>query len=257
MMRRITNYIHRYNHIPEEQVAINFYPVPYAISLRERKEKYYYEDKYHKLSLQDRMITVFTDKPQSGGALNEGEIMLLIDRNSKKDDGKGISSVNFEKQSSKSYFKVGHVVVFGRSIYKGENDMNGILTRRFVRNYYHNVPLIVNGIEKKALKEKSSVNELFKVSDRIVKKIQVVKENVIVVQFYCDYDWFFMGDVEKECTVEMEIEKVKERKMKVVTDGNGISKIREVLNGEEKGESRDKIYTLMNNEFLFLYLMWE
>jgi hypothetical protein len=203
------------------------------------------------------MITVFTDKPQSGGALNEGEIMLLIDRNSKKDDGKGISSVNFEKQSSKSYFKVGHVVVFGRSIYKGENDMNGMLTRRFVRNYYHNMPLIVNGIEKKALKEKSTVNELFKVSDRIVKKIQVVKENVIVVQFYCDYDWFFMGDVEKECTVEMEVEKVKERKMKVVTDGNGISKIREVLNGEEKGDSGDKIYTLMNNEFLFLYLMWE
>ena len=257
MIRRITNYIHRYNHIPEEQVAINFYPVPLAISLRERKEKYYYEDKYHKLSLQDRMITVFTDKPQSGGALNEGEIMLLIDRNSKKDDGKGISSPNFEKHSSKSYFKVGHVVVFGRSIYKGENDMNGMLTRKFLRNYYHNVPLVVNGIEKKALKEKSSVNELFKVSDRITKKIQVVKENVIVVQFYCDYDWYFMGDVEKECTVEMEVEKVKERKMRVVVDGNGISKIREVLNGEEKGESGDKIYTLMNNEFLFLYLMWE
>ena len=84
-----------------------------------------------------------------------------------------------------------------------------------------------------------------------------MKENVVVVQFYCDYDWYFMGDVGKECTVEVELERRKGRKIRVVEDGNGLSKIREVLNGEEKGDSGDRKYTLMNNEFLFVYLMWE
>ena len=257
MMRRVSNYIHRYNHTPEEQVAINFYPVPFAISLRERNDKFYYENKYHALTSQDRMITVFTDKPQSGGALNEGEIMLLIDRNSKQDDGKGIGCINFEQHSSRSFFKVGHIVMFGNSIYTGEKDVNGVLAKKFVYNYYHNVPFVVNGIEKKIWNERSAWDEVFKVSERVIRKVQVVKENIVVVQFYCDYDWYFMGDVGKECTVEVELERRKGRKIRVVEDGNGLNKIREVLNGEEKGDSGDRKYTLMNNEFLFVYLMWE
>ena len=156
MIRRIKdfNYHNISNYEIYETVANNFYPVSRVISIREKKIKDYNEDSYNGLSINDKILSIYVDRPESGGALQNGEIMLLIQRNSIYDDGKGIVTPNFESESSNIYFRVTHFLMFGSSIFS--YDLYGLLTQKFMNNYFQssifigkssNVILLINDLK--------------------------------------------------------------------------------------------------------------
>ena len=259
MMRRVSGYIHSYEHTFEEKVAVNFYPVPTSISIREKDNKYYGKNRYDELRKDDRMITIFPDRPQAGGALKEGEIMLIITRNSLRDDGKGIGSNLNERHSNNNYFKVSHVIQFGNSIFKDDNF--GMKTKSFFYNYYHNSPLMLK-MEKndKVNTIKSNLNEMYKVTENIRQNFQVVNDKIIIIQFYADEDYYFMNN--KDSTGMITLLNKKLQGVNILVDFNGVQSLNlDTLNNMQQFPEFFKTNTqtiaLKQNEFAFVYFYFK
>ena len=249
MIRRIKdfNYHNISNYEIYETVANNFYPVSRVISIREKKIKDYNEDSYEGLSINDKILSIYVDRPESGGALQNGEIMLLIQRNSIYDDDKGIGTSNYESESSKIYFRVTHFLMFGSSIFS--YDLYGLLTQKFMNNYFQssifigkssNVILLINDLKNN-----------FIVSESITSFFDIINEKLIIVQFYFDYDYYFTNDFNvKGGVVTILFNNLMIKNIRF--DGNGVL-------CEEGGQkflssSNNKHFRLERNEFLFVYL---
>ena len=249
MIRRIKDY--NYHNISNykiyEKVANNFYPISKVISIRERKIKDYNENSYEGLSIKDKMISIYVDRPESGGALKNGEIMLLIQRNSISDDNKGIGCPNYELESNKIFFRVSHFLMFGNSIFL--YDFNGLSTQKFMNNYLHSSIFIVKSINNILL-----INEfknVFILSEFIQISFDIINEKLVIVQFYFDYDYYFTNDYNvKGGIVTILFKNLIIKSIRF--DGSGIL-------CEEGGKnflinSNEKHFRLEKNEFLFVYL---
>ncbi len=249
MIRRIKdyNYHNVSNYQIYEKVANNFYPISKVISIREKKIKDYNENSYEGLSINDKIISIYVDRPESGGALKNGEIMLLIQRNSISDDNKGIGCANYENESNKIYFRVSHFLMFGNSIFL--NDFNGLLTQKFMKNYLQSSIFIGQSTNRILLINEFKNN--FILSEFIQTFFDIISEKLIIVQFYFDYDYYFTNDYNVNggiVTILFNNLMVKSIRF----DGNGIL-------CEEGGKNflnniNEKHFRLERNEFLFVYL---
>ena len=79
------------------------------------------------------MITVYNDRPQSGGVMSQGQILLLIHRFSTEDDDRGVEEPIYEVSSASKYFRVRHVLTFSNNI-----------NQNYFENLYQNKPILVS-----------------------------------------------------------------------------------------------------------------
>jgi len=117
MMRRFKDYREGYDYFVTDPVAGNFYPVNSMISFRDRNNYKYTEDHkkndYLDINYNDRMITYLNDRSQSIGVMKKGEIIIIQNRHSYRDDWKGLEEIMKENHSFKTYFKLKSFLVFG------------------------------------------------------------------------------------------------------------------------------------------------
>ena len=131
MMRRYKDFRSGWEYYVTDPVSANFYPINYAISIREKGKFDYNENDYFGVREDDSMITIFTERSQSGGVMKQGEIMLLMNRFSKSDDWKGLNENLYEKISLNSLFRMKNWISFSSHFNK-----------RQVYDYIHNRPTI-------------------------------------------------------------------------------------------------------------------
>ena len=261
MMRRVVNYRHTYNHTFNEKIANNFYPVTTAMSIRNRKDKYYFEDKYTSLSRMDKMITVFSDRPQSGGALKKGEMMLMLLRSGLVDDVRGVNERLYETMSSRIYFKIANFIMFGRTMFA--KDLQAYETMNFVYNYMHNSPMLF-----KAKKEfpdiHSYLDNMVMVSNNVIHNIQILSDNEAVLQFYNRYDYYFTNEANPSGgMVSLRVDRKK--KISMTIDYNGVNclnteSLRKAdTNGflKQSSKSHSLDFIVKPNDFVFVHIVFE
>ncbi len=128
MMRRYKDF-RVWHYTITEPVASNFYPVNYAISIREKKiKKEYTNYDYDYISNDDRMLTVFNDRSQSGGAMDIGSVMLILNRFSKKDDWRGVGEAIYEEDSFPYNYRVKNW--YAVSNYYNKSQINDFIHQR-------------------------------------------------------------------------------------------------------------------------------
>jgi len=113
MMRRIKDFRASYNYTITEKLASNFYPVNSMISLFERKTMNYTSDDFENVDYGSRKITLLNDRAQSGGAMEEGEIIMIHNRHSTKDDRRGLADGIYETSSFDIQFRINNYLIFG------------------------------------------------------------------------------------------------------------------------------------------------
>lgn len=113
MMRRIKDFRSSYEYKVTEQLASNFYPVNAMISLFDRRGEKYEDQEFKNESYKSRKVTVLNDRAQSGGAMEPGEIIMIHNRHSNRDDRRGLADGIYENHSFNVYFRVNNYLVFG------------------------------------------------------------------------------------------------------------------------------------------------
>lgn len=129
-IRRFKDYRELYKFNITEKVASNFYPINSIISLRERSNKTYkhnfHKNQFEGLSEKDRIISIMNDRPQSGGVLRRGEIIIIQNRFSNIDDWKGLEEPLWEEESLEDFFSVKNYLIFNKEINQTNMDINYI-----------------------------------------------------------------------------------------------------------------------------------
>jgi lysosomal alpha-mannosidase len=155
MMRRFKDFRQGWKYEITDKVSGNFLPVNAKMSIRERKNYKYSEKDYEGLDPYDRMITVYNDRPQSGGVMTTGHMMFLVHRFSTMDDRRGVGEPIFENSSANTYFRTKHIIVFDNSV-----------DQSYFENFYQNKPAIVSlGEYNKNLSIESDLNKLFELKN--------------------------------------------------------------------------------------------
>ncbi len=117
MMRRFKDFREGYEYNVTDPVAGNFYPVNSMLSFREHNDFVYSDgyksNDYQNLNENDRMVTYLNDRSQSVGVMKPGQIIIIQNRNSYKDDWKGLEEVIHENNSFETYSKLKSYIVFG------------------------------------------------------------------------------------------------------------------------------------------------
>ena len=261
MKRRISD--HRsYQYTFNDIIASNFYPVSTKISIREKQNKTYTPKQKSFLTSQDKQITIFTDRPQSGTSIREGEIMLLILRSSLTDDVRGVNEKLYESKSSRFYFKISHFIMIGSSIYtESPSVKNRYRSLQMVYNSLYRTPLLFKEHYKYAMT--SRLNEMFIISDNVLRNVDIVNDMFVVVQLYRMYDYYFT--MEKEEYGGLVTVRISDEKVKISVDYNGMKCV-DVRNNILLREKTKKgflqvlnndvnmNFRLNKNEFIFVYL---
>ena len=245
MERRVRDYKYHYDYKVEDPVASNFYPVVSSISIREKKVKKYCMNKYDCLSLDDKMISVFPDRPQSGGILRKGEIIMLINRNSFNDDDKGIGANLFEEHSTNNLLRLTHMIMFGTSIYQEKND--NYKSVQFFYNYNLNSVALMR-LEFKTETLKSLIGEAIIYSENIRVYFEIFSDQLIIAYFQNFNDYFYSG-TRKEG--EILIDTTKLDKIIIAEDRTG--SYFNVFHNVKEEDCVFKKYTLQENEGTFIY----
>jgi hypothetical protein len=261
MKRRISD--HRsFQYDFNDIIASNFYPVPTKISIREKHNKTYTPNQKSFLTTQDKQITIFTDRPQSGTSIKEGEIILLILRSSLSDDCRGVNEKLYESMSSRFYFKISHFIMIGNSIYTDNiNVQNKYRSLQMIYNSLYRTPLLFKEHYKYEIT--SRLNEMFVVSDNVLRNVDIVNDMFVVVQLYRMYDYYFT--MERDEYGGLVSVRVNDDKIKVSVDYNGMKCV-DVKNNILLRENTKKGFLQMlnngvnmnfrlnKNEFIFIYL---
>ena len=194
MMRRYKDFRGGWEYYITDPVSSNFYPVNHAISIREKTNFDYYENDYDALRDDDSMITIFTERSQSGGVMKNGEIMLLMNRFSKEDDWKGLEEGLYEKISLETNFRMVNWVSFSSNFNKKKIDdyihkrptiFSFSLSPRFHKNF-----LLKEFISEKFSLE-SKINDIISYDPCLVVTYHVMSENLVFVQAYNNNDPYF------------------------------------------------------------------
>ncbi|XP_025835230.1 lysosomal alpha-mannosidase-like [Agrilus planipennis] len=91
IMKRVRDFRPSWNFSIDEYISSNYYPITSKILIRDEKN--------------DLEVAVLTDRGQSGTSLNDGEVELMLHRESKVDDGLGV-----EEELQELAYGVGLVV---------------------------------------------------------------------------------------------------------------------------------------------------
>jgi hypothetical protein len=261
MKRRISDY-RSYQYNFNDIISSNFYPVTTKISIREKSNKTYTNNQKSYLTTNDKQITIFTDRPQSGTSIKEGEIILLILRSSLSDDCRGVNEKLYESMSSRFYFKISHFIMIGNSIYTDNiNVQNKYRSLQMIYNSLYRTPLLFKEHYKYEIT--SRLNEMFVVSDNVLRNVDIVNDMFVVVQLYRMYDYYFT--MERDEYGGLVSVRVNDDKIKVSVDYNGMKCV-DVKNNILLRENTKKGFLQMlnngvnmnfrlnKNEFIFIYL---
>jgi hypothetical protein len=114
MMRRIKDFRTTYDYEVTEKLASNFYPVNSMISLFDRLGVKYNKDEGEIINeeYKARKVTILNDRAQSGGSMEPGEIIMIHNRHSYRDDRRGLADGIYENDSFNVHFKVNNYIVF-------------------------------------------------------------------------------------------------------------------------------------------------
>jgi len=146
MMRRIKDFRRGYAYNVTEPVASNFYPMNFAIAIRQRYlTRQYYDNDYKNFHAKDKILALYGDRPQSSGTMNTGEMMVIMNRRSIRDDARGVDEPIFEKSSNAMYFRVLHYISATPA------DQKTIFDLIHYRPTYLNVNSLTGTLDKAAL----------------------------------------------------------------------------------------------------------
>ena len=161
------------------QTGEAFYPVGYAMSLNDMS--------------QNRMVTLFNDRPEGGTCLCDGSMYLMLNRWSTSDDNKGVDEKLFEPQSSGTVFEAKNIIMV-----KSDNDSVNGKIKNIVDNYFTNNLLLFQGAQDmKKYMIYSKINDIFVFPSNIRMEILYVSTRRALVQFYNQYDEYF-GNTENK-----------------------------------------------------------
>jgi hypothetical protein len=194
MMRRHKDYRTGWDYNVTERVGANFFPVNYAISVREVKDSVYDANDYKKQDNNDRMITIMNDRSQSGGVMEAGSAMLIQNRFSHNDDARGVGEPIYEQNSLPYEYRIKNWVAF--SNYYDHSSIN---------SHIHEVPTIISVDAQiddnvKAFK-KSLINEIITVSECIVLDFHILDSTTVLVQAFNRDDPYFTSSNNK-CSIK-------------------------------------------------------
>mmetsp|Transcript_31548 Transcript_31548/g.32761 ORF Transcript_31548/g.32761 Transcript_31548/m.32761 type:complete len:910 (-) Transcript_31548:87-2816(-) len=180
MMRRIKDFRRDWDYTVTEPVAANFYPVNFAVSIRDRKsyEKKHEINDYSTMSVEDRVLTVFNDRSQASGAMREGEIMMNIQRLTIKDDYHGARVPLYETSSNTRYFKIYHYI-----------SLNNRNNQNTVYDYINFRPIYFNNKSNITLSKESLLGKILN-TDCLV-NIQVLTERKFFIQLFNRNDPYY------------------------------------------------------------------
>lgn len=196
MMRRIKDFRRDWNYVVTEPVTSNFYPTNFCVSIRERNNIAYNNYDYN-FGFYDNILSIYNERPQSSGVMKKGEIMILINRNSLKDDSRGVEEKLFESSSNNHYFKVFNYI----SAYDFDE--------KNLYNYIHKKPILTN-IDAKEKDDRDlngtntirdSIFDKIIYNDNCIQNIHVIDEYKILIQFFNRNDPYFTNKM-TNCNVK-------------------------------------------------------
>lgn len=223
MMRRIKDFRRDWQYTVTDPVSGNFYPINFAASLRERSgAKKYDSNDYNSLSNMDRTITVYNERSQSVGFMNQGEIMILLQRSSIKDDQRGKDEPLFEETSASRFYTFNH--------YISANTKN----ESKIYNKIHYSPFISTSNNSKTLDvfSTSKLNSIINTNCLI--NIQVLSSKQFYLQLFNRNDPYFIGrNNESTCHYKVNFESINQFEITEIPK-NGISGFESKKSQEEK-----------------------
>ena len=201
MMKRIKDKRPNYKYEVTEKVSSNFYPITSVVSL------------YETNNIKNK-ISIFSDRAQSAGFMNKGQIQIICQRYSTSNDWKGMTEKLYEASSMSRFFSVKHFISFEDKNYS---------------DYFNKVPIIFSLENEDKSNISSNYENIILADDFVDIEFEVKKYGEIFVQVgnvYCDY----FGESGKE----KENIKFKFDKGKIVEYNlNGVEEVKEIKPGEE------------------------
>jgi len=202
MLRRIKDTRPNYKYELTEKITSNFYPITSVVSL-------------HETDNENNMISIYSDRAQSVGVIEKGQIQIICQRFSTVDDWKGVGEPLYENSSSDRFFPVKHFISF-------DNKNHG--------NYFNKVPLLLNiENEKNNLDIKDNLLKIYQGDENVDVEFEVKKYGEIYIEIgnnYCDY---FKGSGKDDEKIKFNCENGKIIEYNL----NGVDEIKEIKNGEE------------------------
>ena len=202
MMKRIKDIRPNYKYELTEKVTSNFYPITSVVSLHETENE-------------NNMISIYSDRSQSVGVLDKGQIQILCQRFSTVDDWKGVGEPLYENSSSDRFFPVKHFISFDNKNHE---------------NYFNKIPLFLS-VEnvKDNLEIKDNLFNIYEGSENIDLEFEVKKYGEIFVEIgniFCDY---FKGSGKDEEKIKFNYENGKIFEYNL----NGVEEENEYKKGDE------------------------
>lgn len=182
MMRRIKDFRRDWEYTVTDPVSGNFYPMNFAASLRERNgSKSYDASEYNSLSNNDRTISIFNERSQSVGFMNKGEIMILLQRSSKKDDQRGKDEELYEATSASRFYTFNHYITANLN------------QEALIYNKIHYSPFIATSKNTKSLDifSSSRLNDIL--TTNCLTNIQVISEQIFYIQLFNRNDPYYIS----------------------------------------------------------------
>ena len=201
MMKRIKDTRPNYKYEVTEKVSSNFYPITSVVSLYETNN-------------QKNKISIYSDRAQSAGFMNKGQIQLICQRYSTVNDWKGMTEKLYEGSSMGRFFSVKHFISFEDKNYS---------------DYFNKVPIILSLENEDKSKISSNYGKIISANDFVDIEFEVKNYGEIfalVGNVYCDY----FGDSGKEnenIKFKLDDGKIIEYNL------NGVEEVKQIKNGEE------------------------
>jgi len=261
MMRRIKDFRRSFKYVKDEKVADNFYPVNFAISMKNKQDHSYdpKEGDYDKIFKEEPVITIFNDRSQSGGGLEKGQLLLDMNRWSVGNDGKGLPENLDEKPSSERYFTVKHYALFDQ--YTNKDYVYNLVQKRpiLVSMYQDkNIPQIQANAELQFLKKldsnKSLIDQMITVKDNRDNCFEIdiyhLDSKSTVIQFFNKYDPYF-NQIEN-CEFKFNENNFKGHEIYEVSLNTLIKKQPSVLNHHRRHHNKKLMKALVPQEQFYL-----
>jgi hypothetical protein len=201
MMKRIKDTRPNYKYELTEKVTSNFYPITSVVSVCDTENK-------------NNKISIYSDRAQSVGVVEKGQIQIICQRFSTVDDWKGVGEGLYENSSMNRFFPVKHLITFDNKNHS---------------NYFNKVPFILSVEKGENQKICSNFEKVITADDTMDVEFEVKKYGEIfseVGNVYCEY----FGDYGKES----ENIKFKCNNGKITEYNlNGVDSVKELKNEEE------------------------
>ena len=202
MLRRIKDTRPNYKYELTEKITSNFYPITSVVSLHETENN-------------NNMISIYSDRAQSVGVIDKGQIQILCQRFSTVDDWKGVGEPLYENSSSDRFFPVKHLISFDNKNHE---------------NYFNKVPLFLS-VENvmNNLGIKDNLLKVYKGSENIDIEFEVKKYGEIFIEVGNIFRDYFNGSGKEEEIIKFDYENGKIIEYNL----NGVQEEKEYKKGED------------------------